>query len=541
MKKYFGLIFVIILGILPLIPLLSSGLPVTHDGQDHVARIANFYQSLSEGNIIPRWAGNLNWGYGHPILMFLYPLPSYLASFFHVLGASLVDSVKLVFATTYILSGVGMYIWIKNLWGKKEGIVAAAIYMYAPYRFVDLYVRGAIGEHVAFVFIPFACYFLMKLSRKYSYANFLGLSISTAGLILAHNAMALMFFPIIFFYFLTLITKRNYSFIFSAITSSIIGVGLSFFFIFPAFFEGKYTLRDKVTGSFEYRSSFVPIQRFFEMSWSFGGTSQLSKQIGVSILFSFMASLFQVFQKKNQRALFVLFGGSLLVSLFMMTSYSDIFWTQISIIQKFQFPWRFLSVVVFSGSVLGGMAIYELRKSRYQYLFFLILVFSSIIFSIPYIRVNNYLRYPDSYYTKIYDGTTDTGESAPIWSVRFMERIANSPVEIIEGDAEILNYEKNTIMRKYTIQASEPSRIRENTLYFPNWEVFVNSKKMKIEYQDELNRGLITYFIPKGTSHVEVIFSDTKLRLFANYVSIISFISLIFIGVRFAMMTRRKK
>ena len=86
LTKYWGLLCVIIFSCVPLYTLLHPGLPITHDGQDHVARIANFYLSLSEGNIVPRWAANLNWGYGHPILMFLYPLSSYAASIFHVIG-----------------------------------------------------------------------------------------------------------------------------------------------------------------------------------------------------------------------------------------------------------------------------------------------------------------------------------------------------------------------------------------------------------------------------------------------------------------------
>src|SRR3990167_9100850 len=154
----------IVFSLIPLFNLLTPGLPVTHDGQDHVARIANFYLSLSEGNVIPRWANNLNWGYGHPILMFLYPLPSYLASVFHFLGLSLVDSVKAVFGFSYILSGLFMFLWLRNFLGKFPAMVGAIIYLYAPYRFVDLFVRGAIGEHVAFIFVPAICYFLLKLS-----------------------------------------------------------------------------------------------------------------------------------------------------------------------------------------------------------------------------------------------------------------------------------------------------------------------------------------------------------------------------------------
>src|SRR3989344_8756344 len=144
-----GLTIIILFSLIPLLDYLHPGLPITHDGQDHVARVANFYQSLAEGNLMPRWAGNLNWGFGHPVLMFLYPLPSYLASAFHFLGASFIDSVKLVFALSFILSGFSMYLWVREVLGEKEGIAAAVLYLFAPYRFVDLYVRGAVGEHMA--------------------------------------------------------------------------------------------------------------------------------------------------------------------------------------------------------------------------------------------------------------------------------------------------------------------------------------------------------------------------------------------------------
>ncbi len=151
-KNTLLIILLVVLTALPLLDLLRPGLPVTHDGTDHVARIANFYQSLADGHIVPRWAGNLNWGYGHPVLMFLYPLPSYLASMFHWWGITLVDSVKLVFGVAFISSGVAMYLWVSSLWGLYPGLISALLYTFAPYRFVDLYVRGAIGEHDAFIF-----------------------------------------------------------------------------------------------------------------------------------------------------------------------------------------------------------------------------------------------------------------------------------------------------------------------------------------------------------------------------------------------------
>lgn len=249
---FLGLLF------LPLVDLWHPGLPVTHDGQDHVARIANFYQNLSEGTLVPRWAGNLNWGYGHPILMFLYPLPSYFASLFRLLSLSFVDSVKAVFGFSFILSGLAMYLWIREEVNDSAGIAAGLLYTFAPYRFVDLYVRGAIGEHVAFIFPPLVMYFLYRLSKKQSMFAIIGGAFAFAGLVLSHNAISLMFLPLIFLYgFYLWLKTTNKRTLLLLLLIPILGFGLSAFFWIPAFFVGKYTLRDIVTAN-DYASRFVP-------------------------------------------------------------------------------------------------------------------------------------------------------------------------------------------------------------------------------------------------------------------------------------------
>ena len=288
MKKIFThpAIFIVIISFLPLLPLLVPGLPVTHDGQDHVARIANFYQSLTEGNIIPRWAGNLNWGYGHPILMFLYPLPSYVASLFHFIGFSFVDSTKLVFAVAYIASIFAMYLWSKSQWGERAGFAAALLYGFAPYRFVDLYVRGAIGEHVAFIFPPLI---LWATDRK----RWLIGTLAVAGLLLSHNAVSLMFAPVIILYILY--HRRSF-------LPIVLGLLISAFFWIPALYEGRYTLRDIVTNE-DFAGRFVHFSQFF-----YTRGNELSKEIGI-VGFLIIVSAIVLFFRRREKFL----GGVLIV------------------------------------------------------------------------------------------------------------------------------------------------------------------------------------------------------------------------------------
>ncbi len=502
----------LIFSLLPLASLFHIGLPATHDGQDHVARIANFYRSLAEGNIIPRWAGSLNWGYGHPILMFLYPLPSYIASFFHALGLSFVDSTKLVFGVALIASGLTMYMWMNAAFGKKAGIVGALLYVFAPYRFVDLYVRGAIGEHVAFIFPPLVLYFL----RRHS---IIGVSFSLAALILSHNAIAIMFLPIIglyAFYLLLFEVKNRWSFIVYCLLSVVLGFALSAFFWIPAYFEGKYTLRDIVTAG-DVVKRFVPWSWFLYSPWNYGLGETMSKSLGLMQWFGVAAAIWAIWKtkQKNIRILLVSFLIILLGSLFIMTSGSRPLWIAVTILQKFQFPWRFLSVSVFAASALGGIACSRAKKAFIiPYSLFIILI------SVGMWHPKAYIFHDESFYSGVYAGTTDTGESSPIWSVRFMEHTAPAPLEVIDGSAVITDGFRSSTAHEYTVQAAKPTLLLENTVYFPDWNVYVDKTVIPIEYQNPNYRGLITFQVAAGTHSVRVVFENTKLRTVAERISL---------------------
>ena len=459
-------LLVILLGFIPLLNLFTPGFPVTHDGQDHIARIANFYKNLEEGVLIPRWAANLNWGYGHPILMFLYPLSSYITSLFHLLGFSFVDSLKIVFGVTFIASGITMYLWIRNFLGEVPAFIAGILYLFAPYRFVDLYVRGAIGEHVAFIFPPLVLYFFLKLSKKYSYWYVIGGSFSLAGFILSHNAISLMFLPFILFYsiYLVFLTKDKKQLLFNFVFILLVGFGISSFFWIPAFFEGKYTLRNIVIQG-GYLKHFVDPKAFLYGPWNYGQSGEFTFQIGFFNLFSLLASLFTfiyLFKKKSKEYLIVI--GLLVYTIFtvfLMTSYSDFIWKRLLILQNFQFPWRFLSVVVFTSAVLGGFFAYNLSR-KIQKIILIILVAISIFLTKDYWKAKSYIQKPENYFTGIYYSTTDTGESAPIWSVRFMEQEPKAHLEVIGGNAIIKEVNRKSNFREYKVTVKNKAQFREN-------------------------------------------------------------------------------
>ena len=103
-----------------------------------------------------------------------------------------------------------------------------------------------------------------------------------------------------------------------------------------------------------------------------------------------------------------------------------------------------------------------------------------------------------------------------------MEKRAKNNMEVISGRVSIKTIQRTNTSHTYEVKALERSRILENTLYFPGWNVFVDDKKFPVEFQDPRYRGLMTFYVDKGEHQINIIFKETKLRAFADTVSVVS-------------------
>ena len=110
-----------------------------------------------------------------------------------------------------------------------------------------------------------------------------------------------------------------------------------------------------------------------------------------------------------------------------------------------------------------------------------------------------------------------------------MEKQPKAHLEIISGQAEIKEISRTSTRHEYEVTVKEKTRLRENTLYFPGWEVLVDNEVSGVEFQDPQNRGLMTFNLLPGGHHVLISFKETKLRLLADLISLISVILLIFL------------
>src|ERR1035437_9412156 len=199
-KKNIWLWLIIVLSGLVIWPLFIKGY-FPHQDDLQVMRIFEMRKCFADLQIPCRWVPDMGFGNGFPLFNYYGVLPYYLGAIFsYIVG--FVNSAKVLFFIPLILGGISMYFLGSELFGKKSGFIAGVLFLFAPYRALDAYVRGDITESFAISLIPLVFYFSLKLIRNRKLFDFVGLTLSLLFFLTSHNIMTMLFIPVFFVWLL---------------------------------------------------------------------------------------------------------------------------------------------------------------------------------------------------------------------------------------------------------------------------------------------------------------------------------------------------
>lgn len=259
--------------------LFLSSLPLfrttlTHiSGQDllvHLSRIEGIKDGILAGQFPVKIYPDSYWGYG--ILGALYPdILLYPAAFLRICGISSVLSYETLLFFLNTATIVSMYQCVKSITKHNSGLntalLSAILYTFAPYRLNCLYIRSALGEALAMIFLPLVItglyHLLIGNRQKYYY-----LIIGYTGILYAHLL----------------------SMIFAAVFSIIIGI----FYLRKLFRPERLFLLIKTICMVFLLNAFFLVSFFYYKNTSLN-TSELyrdfsASRITLSQLFSFFAN-----------------------------------------------------------------------------------------------------------------------------------------------------------------------------------------------------------------------------------------------------------
>lgn len=565
-KHNLGILIIISISLIILARIFHPGFIEVHD-DTQPARIVEMTKSLKDGLFPVRWVDDLGFGYGYPIFNFYAPFPYYTGAVFNLIGLDAFDSAKIMFIIPVLVSGIGMYLFIRSILGVLPGIGAGVVYLLFPYFAVNIFIRGAVGEYFAYALLPyilwgfFKIYYITK-SAKISHLNIAGLKgilnlryiiISTIALtllIISHNLSAYILFLILIFFFMgTFILGKNRKVL--IINYSIILIFsflFSSFYTLPALFEMKFTdVNSQLAGNFNFANHFVCPYQWWDSPWGFGGSAKgcsdgFSFRLGkTNIVFAVLGIIFGLYiffkqKKKNYSLLFFYTVFILIFSLFMMTDISRGIWEVLPSIKFLQFPWRFLNLTGFAIAVLSGFFIYytSLLKNKLTIFSLILVLIGSIILNLKLFTPQFYSKRGVAFYTEKkqmnFTISKITNEYMPQKFNRpvNINQIPESLLQIYKGTGQIKKLQHNTQLLTAELTMNDDGIVRINKAYFPAWILKIDNKSAEIT---KTTNGM-TFVLPKGTHNITLQFIQTPVEELSNILTL-SGVFIFIIGIIF--------
>ena len=519
-----SILILLVISFIGIKALFRSGWYTSHDGEHQLVRQYIFDRAIKAGHIPPRIDRQLLNGLGYPLFTFTYQLPFILGEPFRLLGLSVQDTVKIVFILTYIASGLAMYLFAQELWGKLPGFFSALLYLWAPYRFSVLFVRASLGEHVALVFVPLL---LWSLNRKFLTPTRLVVgALSFAGLVLSHVMAAQIFLPLIVLFCLAkLFTSSKRKFLTHTVLVFTFGIGLSSYYLLPAVVH-----RSAIQGLNRhfYTDHFVSLKQLLYSPWGYGfsqlGTANddMSFQIGLAqwLVVAVATGLWLWKARLNQAS--SLLAGFVL-SVLMMLRLSTPIWNYLILYQHWfiiDIPWRWGALATFTAAALGGFVLSQLT-GRKKFILLVLVASLAVYGNRNHLRVNEYLSYPDERLAR-YDGTStsyDEYQSA-LAKESMVKGPDLKPIELLSGQADIQVTQSLPHKLIFRARVDAATQLQINTVYFPGWALLVNRQSQSI--QSLLAEGVPRLKLEPGTYTIDLTYRQTPVMRLGNAISLLT-------------------
>ncbi len=553
-KLYLAFFLILIISVITFLPFFQKGFFSIHD-DTQVARVYEMGKELKRGVFPVRWVEDLGYGYGYPIFNFYSPFPYYIGGILNILGFNALISTKLVFILAIILSGMSMFILVKDLFGTLSGIVSSVVYLYFPYHALNIYVRGDLDELWAYSFIPLVFFGMMKIFKTHNVRWSLITSIFLFLVIISHNltSFMLLFFLLIFVAISVFYTKKKKKYLVLVSAACIGGLLASSFYSLPAVFESSSTnLSSQIGGGANFKDHFVCLSQFWESTWGFGGSApgcidgmsfRLGKLNIALVILSLVISLIKFNEtRKNMFVVFSIF--SLFISIFMMSSVSEIIWRTIPFASFLQYPWRFLNFTSLFVSVIVGFIFVEafwFIKSRFLIFALTVLVIGLTIYN------NSKLFTPQFLYLK--DVNYYTNNSYLLWNVskisdeylpkNFIKpnsehQIPKNPIEIVSGEAQLKIKQEDKIGVSGVINLEDNATIRINRTPSHSWDLKVNDRNTTFKIK---NDGLYVD-LTNGSYNISLKIRQTLLENISNLISLVTILTIIIGIIRWPFLRR---
>lgn len=354
------------------LPLLTQGIGRGHDLDFHLMRIEGIAREIRYGNIPVRLSSLWLDGNGYPVSVYYGDLLLYVPALLRLFYVPVVTAYKLYVVMINAGTAAITYLSMKDIFKKERvALVATLLYCTASYRMVSIYVRSAVGEYSAMMFLPLIAMAVYHIYREEGSCkrNALYLAAGMSGLIGTHilsAEMVVVLLMLICIVFIRKTCRRNV--IGTCLLAIVETCMISAYFIIP-FLDYYINVPVEINSIIQsegqlIQESGVSLSEYFSFfrdifsSGSVHGNKELLLTPGPALILTLMVAVVCWVNGRVDKEIKLMATGAV----FTLFLASDLFpWNYLSannklgnLLAQIQFPWRYISIAMVFLTLLAG-------------------------------------------------------------------------------------------------------------------------------------------------------------------------------------------
>lgn len=328
--------------------LIKDLLPVEHDTFFHLSRIEGLAKAIRNKDFLPAIYPDKNNGFGYASPLFYADILLTPAALVHLAGLPLSITYKLVILIETMLASFALMCLVYRITKRNSAsIIGATAYTFANYHITDVYVRGALGEVQAMIFLPILLEGIYILLYEQNEKQWKCACFALTALALTHNLTFLLSVILCIIFFLIRLTRLDKAAIKAVFKAVILAFLFSAFFTLPMLEQlssNDYYLNYYGTSS-DLADSALPLWKYFANTTVFGYSSTaLSKEqqmlVNPGYFLTFTPLLYLFIKEKKPFITTCMILGYI----FLLLPSSLFPWNYFFFLRILQFPWRFIQL-----------------------------------------------------------------------------------------------------------------------------------------------------------------------------------------------------
>lgn len=517
-------------------PIAFYGFPRGNDLPQHFQFAQTYSHSIQTGEFAPPWSPTTNHGFGDVGVRFYPPLSYWLLAGLHSLSLTWFQAAASAVFLWFFIGGLGIYLWLNEHFDGSAALLAAIIYMAAPYHVNQVYNASFLAEFAAAGVLPFCFLFASRVCRSRNFTDVGLLASSYSLLVLTHLPTAMIGSAGLLIFSAASIPKAARISALVRLTLAVgIGLLLSAFYwarMLPDLAFLNHTASEFVSRAYDFRLNFVG-SYFYVNAQTYNDRflwfSDLMAVVTAGMVVPSIAFYFadgegrSALLKKAVPAGLVLLSGVLLA-----TPLSSTAWENIPTLQKIQFPFRWLVLINLAGVYFVAAGFANFSRSfatprRPLCLAAAGLMLIGVAFSATQI-IRPAVFIPANEFNVFVGTLTDEVSYKCWWPVWAREGALTEPASGTNADGGSSGGFTRDLEREFEIELSEPSTARVGMFYYPNWKAEVDGDPLPVTHDEN---GVLTVDLPAGRSRVRIYWQETGLTQNTRGISAVSWLVLL--------------